>query len=511
MPCDSVLDYFTRFTHDLQVESIDITPTTTKRRDIGKCHGGSARLTFTNEADAHNGLKRFQESLNDVNTSNTIGEINVRWVALAAVPKENEKTAPAPTELSQEQILHRQRRAEKYARQRRTVAQKTDEIIQSLCDFLPQALVPILDAPKLDWSNGIPDVIDPMRGGGLRNGTERGQRKQAQVEAFLHVLKEALLHDDTSSSFPKTATVADLGSGAGNLSLPLAWFLKDFDASTRIVAVDINDRALERLSERANQINVEIKTMTEDLLNLSQDGGTKNDSLDSCSAIVSLHACGAASDLAIAAAVCRSVPFAISPCCIGKGKAIRQPDQMPSMSTQRSGAPDSISYPRSAALREMIREEDYNLILSAADYSAGNVGESASTQELDHQRRGKMAKVIVETDRLKWAEERGYYVRMMEIPRLGRLYPKRELLLGAKAGSLAASRISQLSSTQLCAKTSEEDEVQDLVEVEDEDDLLVEDRMDLGGFAGYLAPYALALVLSLGVTAAFLKFVLLDY
>jgi len=39
----------------------------------------------------------------------------------------------------------------------------------------------------------------------------------------------------------------------------------------------------------------------------------------------------------------------------------------------------------------------------------------------------------------------------------------------------------------------------------------VEDSFDGKGFAGYLAPYAAALILSIGVTGAFVKFVLLDY
>mmetsp|Transcript_23130 Transcript_23130/g.37520 ORF Transcript_23130/g.37520 Transcript_23130/m.37520 type:complete len:117 (-) Transcript_23130:86-436(-) len=38
-----------------------------------------------------------------------------------------------------------------------------------------------------------------------------------------------------------------------------------------------------------------------------------------------------------------------------------------------------------------------------------------------------------------------------------------------------------------------------------------EDNFDGKGFAGYLAPYAVALLGSIAVTAAFVKFVLMDY
>ena len=47
-------------------------------------------------------------------------------------------------------------------------------------------------------------------------------------------------------------------------------------------------------------------------------------------------------------------------------------------------------------------------------------------------------------------------------------------------------------------------------EVEGSNDDL-EDNFDGKGFANYLGPYALALMASIAVTAAFVKFVLLDY
>ena len=161
-----------------------------------------------------------------------------------------------------------------------------------------------------------------------------------------------------------------------------------------------------------------------------------------------------------------------------------------------------------------------------------------SDEEKIYHQRGRMSKLIVETDRLKWAQERGYYVRMMELPRLDATYPKREILLGAKLGSNAAYRISRLprmnsspsswphskarttaksssfsSSTQLRAKLNfDNDEDFDLEEeLIDTSIESTEDRMDLDGFSNYLAPYAFALILSVGVTAAIFKFILLDY
>ena len=39
----------------------------------------------------------------------------------------------------------------------------------------------------------------------------------------------------------------------------------------------------------------------------------------------------------------------------------------------------------------------------------------------------------------------------------------------------------------------------------------VQNNFDGEGFSNYLAPYALALVASIAITAAFVKFVLMDY
>mmetsp|Transcript_27266 Transcript_27266/g.41027 ORF Transcript_27266/g.41027 Transcript_27266/m.41027 type:complete len:430 (-) Transcript_27266:124-1413(-) len=415
----------------------------------------------------------------------------------------------------------------------------------------------------IDWS-AVPEEIDPMRGGKLKVNSNRGFRKQAQVEAFLHVLQNALLdcRDEVNrasgSSCCKELKVADLGCGGGNLSLPLAWFFKQenneiaapsspvgSNISAQVIAVDINKHALQQLSRRAKDIGLSIETVEEDLLNLISTSesqikpNTNSSPLKSCSAIVSLHACGAASDLAIEVAVSNELPFAISPCCIGKTKSVRSLDRLPSLSTERGGAPDGIiSYPRSKALSSMLRRgkddeiDDYSLILSAADYSmrgskheqlspnlkSANKTLALTEQEKAFYRRGRMAKLIVETDRLTFAEEQGYSVRMMELPGLGAHYPKRELLLGAKRGTLQAHRISSLSSqfsTQLRAKHSDDDEYSsttiDDYDTESDDTSKISDQMDLGGFSKYLLPYALAFFGSLAVTAAFFKFVLMDY
>lgn len=292
-------------------------------------------------------------------------------------------------------------------------------------------------------------------------GTLRGERKRAAVEAFLCVLQDALLEsNEAAADHQPRSVVADLGSGGGNLSLPLAWWLKKHGGS--VVAVDIDHHALDLLARRAEAIvGVGIETMEEDLLHLiarpnddhptlSATSMDNNNQIANCSAIVSLHACGSASDLAMSVAISHSLPFAISPCCTGKLNASRRlvPGRMPPSRTAE------ISYPRSAWLTNAISFSDYQLLAAAADYGVGGSNDEDDAQELERRNRCRAAKQIVETDRLLWAKEMGYYVRMVELPRIGPRYPKRELLLGAKRNSAVAYKISRLGTTTIVATKS---------------------------------------------------------
>ena len=446
VPTDTVLTYLNKHLDGLVLEkNIEIKPATKKPRDVGKCHGGSAKIRFKDKVDAQIAKQRISNSIQSSNISDTrtaIGAIRIDW----AVKLKDTHTFSFNHLLNEnlvEKRLHRQRRAEKYARQRQNIALKTDNAIETMNDFVSAHLShrQELDVAQLDWLNEkLPPAVDPCQGGKLKLNSERGRRKRSQVEAFLHVLVNAILDEKTLGKESNQRLVADLGSGAGNLSIPLAWFLKDYETS--ILAIDINDRALERLRTRAKEANIDIKTLTEDLAVLSENNDYA--CLDDCLAIVSLHACGAASDLSILTAVHRSIPFLVSPCCIGKVKSTRTSGQMISLSSvERSSAPNNIIYPRSRIVDSYAGQLDYSLIITAADYSAGNI-HFISSSELVKYRRGQIAKNIVDMDRLKWAEEQGYYIRMVEIPRLGQYYPKKQLLLGARKGTSIAAKLAAL-------------------------------------------------------------------
>jgi SAM-dependent methyltransferase len=267
-----------------------------------------------------------------------------------------------------------------------------------------------------------------------------------------------------------TIAIADLGCGAGNLALPLAWWLHSRrsgpqDSLYTVVGVDVNRVALDRLEARSQGVLKQthpnlIRTRHQDILDVTvpcaagaEQERVGDNWMSNCSAVVSLHACGAASDLAIVAAVWHGKPFAVSPCCIGKVNVQRKGSttgQMPAAaahlsSSARSAAPSgAVSYPRSKWLfhDRNVTGAEFQLLARAADYGANKI---AGAADEERHRRSRLAKQIVERDRLQWAFERGYYVRLVELPRIGPLYMKRELLLGAPSGSSAAQRIKSLA------------------------------------------------------------------
>jgi SAM-dependent methyltransferase len=466
-----------------------------RKRDEDKLHGGSATLTFATTQEAAMAMGRLgSQNSQSQSQSQSNWKVQWAWEPEVSTVKNNQEE-----EVLAERQARRKERAEHYVRRRQRIAQRTDEVIQSvlresdtntetdtdtdsianlqdddidMVSSLSSLPIRVLQAPRLDWSQ-CPNAIDPIRGGGLLEGTPRAERKQAAVEAFLHVLENALLDDNTDEGNDNERVIADLGCGAGNLSLGLAWWLQHKKKNRSVLAVDINGRSLDILGRRAKeaqadsrgaQVSSYIETMEQDLLRLIRGPQDSDSTVENtspvllpadCSAVVSLHACGSASDMAMAVATSHSLPFAISPCCIGKVNTLRKPQYLVSgrimnheSNVNKSGAPVDFSYPRSAWLTAALKDslESYQLLTRAADY--GVVGDlQVDEEEIARRVRCRKAKQIVETDRLLWAKQEGYYVRMLELPRIGPSYPKRELLLGAKKGTKAAFRISQLLTT----------------------------------------------------------------
>ena len=198
--------------------------------------------------------------------------------------------------------------------------QRTEELLESISDGgLAPSLrraddvgVPALAFPTIDWERHR--AVDPMMPG----KEVRGLRKRAQLEAFYHVITgilDSLYAEDEEGRDVKT-TIIDAGCGAGNLAVSIAGLLADADSkysrrSVRVLAVDTNKRALDRLSARSALLDLPpgmLRTCCADLADCESIRSRIEDYDDDNhrTVVVSLHACGAASDMAS-----KSLPFCV--------------------------------------------------------------------------------------------------------------------------------------------------------------------------------------------------------
>jgi hypothetical protein len=348
--------------------------------------------------------------------------------------------------------------------QRRTEKrrQRTEELLDSIeigtsLSLLPKQPseelinlhIPTLGIPqssRIDWDKIDPD-LDPIRGGKLRQGSQRGLRKRAQVEAF-HFIVSTILNAQLqcTENSPSSYTIIDAGCGAGNLAISLGGLSYSSRININVLAVDVNEHALTRLSNRAEAIlpPEKLETCCADLANYDLISSKINQQSNHSVIVVSLHACGAASDMAMNLAIRCNAPFIICPCCTAKSLTKRLATEIDkrktfdlSASFQRSGASSDIEYPRSKWLMDKLHnsdavdntlEEKYTLLAKVADVG---LGPQTPSQQRQQQAR---AKKIVELDRLLAAsEEHGYDVRLMRISDHDPLvYGKGDLLIGGK-------------------------------------------------------------------------------
>ena len=116
---------------------------------------------------------------------------------------------------------------------------------------------------------------------------------------------------------------------------------------------------------------------------------------------------GAVADMAIEAAVDSGAAFVVSPCCLWKAVAkttVRRP--------HAATAPPSLNYPRSAWLAGFdVSPEDYVTLVDADEPPAARA--SAMLGDGARTRLFRQARRILEEDRLRYASERGYDVRLL--------------------------------------------------------------------------------------------------
>jgi hypothetical protein len=277
---------------------------------------------------------------------------------------------------------------------------------------IPALVIPLLHC--IDW-DALPPELDPMQDGGIRDdggglSSMCGTCKRAQVEAFRFLLESLMVEDydndagnggGSDSNLLSGITIVNAGCSAGNLAIPLAGLLLNLNTlndnggkgagrspcrhhcrrrGIDILTVDVNGVALDHLSRRAAGVpgttvwTLRANLTDHDLVQLRVPPSN-------VVMIVSLHACGAASDMAMdLASCCGGVPFVVCPCCTAKflarqarasgatgdgdnnddgkmrvdnnGAAAPRPFCCATSSRHHSGAMANIEYPRSVWLRD---------------------------------------------------------------------------------------------------------------------------------------------------------------
>lgn len=245
-----------------------------------------------------------------------------------------------------------------------------------------------------------------------------------------------------------------------------------------ILAVDINEVALDFLSQRAAaSLNLNIvQTLCADLS--EHERILSHIPIDNDVVVMSLHACGAASDYAMDLAYRCKASFIVCPCCTAKSLTRRDTNNGDTTtsswllsSSQRSSSSVDIEYPRSVWLRDRLssmqrqvstlidtEDVDNNVIVAEEVIDSGSVddygdyysilakiadvglGPQTPSKQRVHQR---CAKRVGHLDRaMRAVEQHGYVVHLVRLPDDDPWgYGKGEVMMGMPHVCVAASRL----------------------------------------------------------------------
>ena len=195
--------------------------------------------------------------------------------------------------------------------------------LDRLLDLALDASSPLVDMEQPLHSTGMPSVgrLDWSAMGATCDPTQklglgvRGKRKRETIEAFAWLLENLILPRVNQEAHCRPAsmpTIVDCGCSTGSLLLPLAFAFPE----VHFVGVDLKQQSLALLRERARAAGLSDARVSTCECRIEDYSGP-------CDAIVSLHACGGASDATLQLAArrapigARAAPFAVSPCCVG--------------------------------------------------------------------------------------------------------------------------------------------------------------------------------------------------
>jgi len=230
----------------------------------------------------------------------------------------------------------------------------------------------------LDW-NALPKLVHPLAG---ELPPERLSRKCSQLESLALATVDIAKAGDV---------VVDMCSGGGHLGLLLAHLLPN----VTVHLVENKEESLARARARGLELGLDNVWFFQS--NMEYYTGQFNIG-------VSLHACGVATDLVMAACLQRRAAFVCCPCCYGAVQTT-----------------DTISYPRSSLFASRgCSLQDYLVLGHVADQTMVNC---------EKVEQGKLCMDIVDTDRAEMAREAGYTVSLAKL-RPTDCTPKNNLIIG---------------------------------------------------------------------------------
>ncbi|XP_058923420.1 glutathione S-transferase C-terminal domain-containing protein isoform X1 [Kogia breviceps] len=217
----------------------------------------------------------------------------------------------------------------------------------------------------LDWDT-LPAAVSPKEG---KMSSDRALRKQQQLNNLVYVVTNQAKPGDR---------IVDFCSGGGHVGIVLAHMLP----SCQVTLIENKELSLIRAKKRSDELGLSNIWFIQ--ANMEYFTGTFNIG-------VALHACGVATDMVIEHCVKTRASFVTCPCCYG---FIQNTSKF--------------NFPKSEQFKKTLSYKEHMILCRFADQTA---------VQLPPQRRliGKQCMFLVDLDRARAAEERGYSIQVISM------------------------------------------------------------------------------------------------
>uniref|UniRef100_A0A6Q2WWY7 Glutathione S-transferase C-terminal domain-containing protein n=1 Tax=Esox lucius TaxID=8010 RepID=A0A6Q2WWY7_ESOLU len=231
----------------------------------------------------------------------------------------------------------------------------------------------------LPWDS-LPAAVNPTEG---KMSDVRAARKRQQLNNLVAMVTELARPGQT---------VVDFCSGGGHVGIVLAHALPDCE----VILIENKEESLQRAEQRCAELGL----TNIGLIQANLDYFTGPFHIG-----VALHACGVATDMVMEQCVQAGAGFVVSPCCYGFIQNTLK-----------------FTFPRSKMFLETLSYKEHMILCRFADQTA---------VQLPPERRliGKQCMGLVDLDRARAAESRGYSVRVMTMEP-DSCSPKNNMLVG---------------------------------------------------------------------------------